>query len=120
MQVRAATRPSGELFHPPLDPAVPMLLIGAGSGIAPFRGFIQERALQKYVCSRTRISGATDCRRSAGRDVGKTMLFYGCASPEKDALYDQEMAEWERQGVVTVRYAFSEVPEQSEGCKYAQ
>lgn len=48
------------------------------------------------------------------------MLFYGCRSPETDALYDEEMAEWQRQGVVTVRYAFSQTPEQSEGCKYAQ
>jgi cytochrome P450/NADPH-cytochrome P450 reductase len=47
MQVRATTRPSNESFHPPLDPTVPMVLIGAGSGIAPFRAFIQERALQK-------------------------------------------------------------------------
>lgn len=93
-----------------------MILIGAGSGIAPFRAFIQERALQKYVSPQhLRLIS-----RSSGRKIGKTMLFYGCRSPETDALYDEEMAEWQRQGVVTVRYAFSQSPEQSEGCKYAQ
>ena len=48
------------------------------------------------------------------------MLFYGCHSKEDDALYDEEMAEWEKQGVVTVRYAFSRSQADSEGCKYVQ
>lgn len=45
--IHAAVRPSNEGFHPPADPSVPILMACAGTGIAPFRSFIQERALQK-------------------------------------------------------------------------
>jgi len=47
-QLRASIKDTNA-FRPPLDPSVPILLAGAGSGIAPFRGFLQERAIQKYV-----------------------------------------------------------------------
>lgn len=58
--------------------------------------------------------------RAAGRQVGKAMLFYGCRSPDTDLLYDEEMREWERQGVVEVFHAFSRASEESEGCRYVQ
>ncbi|KAJ9093885.1 hypothetical protein QFC21_006258 [Naganishia friedmannii] len=103
-RIHAAVRPSNEGFHPPADPKVPMLMGCAGSGIAPFRSFVQERALQK----------------ASGREVGPALLFYGCHSPDTDLLYDQEMVEWQRQGVVSVRHAFSRAPAESEGCKYVQ
>lgn len=48
------------------------------------------------------------------------MLFFGCHSKNEDALYDAEMAQWEAEGVVSVRYAFSRAPEESKGAKYVQ
>ncbi|KAJ9114037.1 hypothetical protein QFC22_005857 [Naganishia vaughanmartiniae] len=98
-RIHAAVRPSNEGFHPPADPMIPMIMGCAGSGIAPFRSFIQERALQK----------------ASGRKVGPALLFYGCHSPNTDLLYDEEMAEWQRQGVVSVRHAFSRATGESEG-----
>lgn len=100
--VHVGVRPSSN-FHLPPDPATPLIMAAAGSGIAPFRAFIQERALQK----------------AAGREVGPALLFFGC--PNHDgALYDDEMTKWQADGVVSVRYAFSKTPEQSEGCKHVQ
>ncbi|KAG8686827.1 hypothetical protein FRC11_008300 [Ceratobasidium sp. 423] len=104
-RVQMAVRPSSKAFHPPADPNVPMMLFAAGSGMAPFRGFIQERAMQK----------------KAGREVAKSVLFFGCRKPEEDFLYsDAELAEWKELGVIDVRPAFSRAPEHSEGQKYVQ
>ncbi|KAI5116970.1 hypothetical protein M0805_002171 [Coniferiporia weirii] len=98
-------RPSNVAFHLPNDPLVPIVMFCAGSGLAPFRGFIQERAAQK----------------AAGRVTGKTVLFFGCRSPEEDFLYsDSDLSKWSADGVVDIRPAFSRKTEASEGCKYVQ
>jgi cytochrome P450/NADPH-cytochrome P450 reductase len=92
-------------FHLPTDPIVPVVMICAGSGIAPFRGFIEERAAQKAV----------------GRDVGRSLLFFGCRAPQEDYLYGtDDLAKWADQGAVDVRMAFSRSTKDSEGCKYVQ
>ncbi|KAI9795648.1 MAG: hypothetical protein M1833_006888 [Piccolia ochrophora] len=61
-------------FKLPSDPAKPIIMVGPGSGVAPFRGFVQERATQAQM----------------GENVGKTILFYGCRRPSEDFLYEQE------------------------------
>jgi cytochrome P450/NADPH-cytochrome P450 reductase len=104
-RVQLAVRPSAAAFHPPSDPRTPVVMFCAGSGIAPMRGFIQDRAIQK----------------ATGRDVGKMILFFGCRDPEKDFLYsDTDLAEWIKLGVVEVRPAFSCASADSSGCKYVQ
>ncbi|KAK7438190.1 hypothetical protein VKT23_018121 [Stygiomarasmius scandens] len=99
---RSATSATG--FHLPEDLSKPVIAFAAGSGLAPIRGFVQERAMQKI----------------AGRDVGKILLFFGCRSPEEDFIYQEELGEWETLGVVDVRVAFSRASDKSEGCKYVQ
>jgi hypothetical protein len=47
-------------------------------------------------------------------------LFYGCHSQEADALYDTELTQWEKEGVVSTRHAFSRSPHESKGCKHVQ
>ncbi|MFN4100271.1 MAG: bifunctional cytochrome P450/NADPH--P450 reductase, partial [Pararhodobacter sp.] len=94
-RVSLAVRPSNARFHPPSDPATPMLMICAGSGIAPFRGFLQERALL----------------REAGHTPGPSLLFFGTNDPKVDDLYRNELDAWQAQGVVEVHRAFSECPE---------
>lgn len=101
-RLSVAVRPSNARFHPPSDPKVPMVLICAGSGIAPFRGFLQERALQKQ----------------GGQEVGPSVLFFGVDAADVDFLYREEFAEWERLGVVEVLPAFSATP--SEGVQFVQ
>jgi cytochrome P450/NADPH-cytochrome P450 reductase len=76
-------------------------MFAAGTGIAPFRGFIQERAAQ-LVC---------------GRKVGPTILYFGCRSDE-DFLYAGELEGWSKLGAIQVKTAFSR-QECSDG-KYVQ
>ena len=90
-RVSIAVRPSNARFHPPADPRTPIVMICAGSGVAPFRGFLQDRAAQK----------------AGGREVGPALLFFGTDRPDVDYLYREEFAGWERDGIVTVLPAFS-------------
>ena len=101
--IQVSVRAGSKAFRLPLDPAkTPILLLCAGTGIAPFRGFLQERALQI----------------AAGRQLAPAAIFIGCRSESKDRLYAEELDEWASKGVVTLRYAFSREVEKSEGCKY--
>lgn len=95
MRVAVAVRPSNAHFRPPASPATPMIMVCAGTGLAPFRGFLQERATQA----------------ESGQAVGPALLFFGCDHREVDYLYRDELAAWEAAGVVSVRPAFSEAPE---------
>lgn len=79
-------------------------MICAGTGLAPFRGFVQERAKQV----------------EAGRNLAPAYLFVGCAHPEKDALFQDELTKWEEAGVVKLFYAFSKSKEHSKGCRHVQ
>lgn len=107
-KLHVAVRPSPAAFHPPLEPdRTPVIYIAAGSGLAPFRGFIQERA--------SMLAG--------GRKLAPAMLFYGCREPGKDDLYADELAEWEKDGVLTIHRAYSRTPKLGcgpDGSKYVQ
>ena len=86
-------RPPGSPFRPPEDPTTPMIMIGAGTGLAPFRGFLQERAALK----------------DRGREVGPSLLFFGCRNPEHDFLYKSELRDYEARGLTRLVSAFSRV-----------
>ena len=104
-KVQLAVRSSKAAFRLPLDPTTPLIMLCAGSGIAPMRGFLQYRAIQK----------------SSGRDVAKAILFFGCRGPAEDYLYsDSDLKTWVDLGIADVRPAFSRSSEQSLGCKYVQ
>jgi len=78
-------------FRPPDDPQLPMIMIGAGTGLAPFRGFLQERAAQ----------------RANGASVATSLLFFGCRTSSDDYLYEDELRRYEADGVVGVDAVFS-------------
>ncbi|KAF4550017.1 Cytochrome P450-like protein 65 [Elsinoe fawcettii] len=102
--IQVALRPSHTGFHLPLDASKPIIMACAGTGLAPFRAFVQERA--------EKIRG--------GAKLGPALLFYGCRSPEEDDLYRSELDKWEAEGAVSVRRAYSVDKEKSEGCKHVQ
>jgi len=58
--------------------------------------------------------------RASGRDIGEAILFYGCHSKGADALYDTDLTKWEKEGVVSIRHAFSRSSQESKGCKHVQ
>ncbi|KIW06988.1 uncharacterized protein PV09_02646 [Verruconis gallopava] len=104
--VLVSVRATNKLFRLPADQAnTPLMMFCAGSGLAPFRGFIQERA---YLI------------KEGKRKLAPALLFFGCRSRKEDALYEEELAEWQKIGAVDVRYAFSKSPADSAGCKYVQ
>ncbi|KAI0124807.1 cytochrome P450 [Xylariales sp. AK1849] len=104
-KLHVSIRQSHASFHLPQNSEqTPVICVAAGTGLAPFRGFIQERAAMI----------------GAGRKLAPMVLYYGCREPGRDDLYSDELAEWEKLGAVTVKRAFSRTPEQSSGHKYAQ
>merc|ERR1719295_1150758 len=78
-------------FRLPNRAQTPVIMIGPGTGLAPFRGFIQERAWQK----------------EQGKTVGPTVLFFGCRNKEQDYIYREELEAWEQDGLLTLHTAFS-------------
>jgi cytochrome P450/NADPH-cytochrome P450 reductase len=78
-------------FEPPADATVPIIMIGPGTGFAPFRGFLQERA----------------ARAAKGDQLGPALLFFGCRHPEQDYIYKDELEAFATQGVAHVYPAFS-------------
>jgi cytochrome P450/NADPH-cytochrome P450 reductase len=78
-------------FFPPETSATPMIMVGAGTGVAPYRGFLQARAAMK----------------ARGDSVGPAMLFHGCRNPAQDHLYADEFAAFARDGIVELEPAYS-------------
>jgi sulfite reductase (NADPH) flavoprotein alpha-component len=75
-------------FRPPRQGDVPMIMIGPGTGIAPFRGFLHERR--------------------AGGARGRNWLFFGDQRSATDFLYRDEIDAFRRDGVLTrLETAFS-------------
>ncbi|PLN85682.1 putative cytochrome P450 [Aspergillus taichungensis] len=101
--IQVTTRKSGGGFSMPDEPdRTPMICIAAGTGLAPFRGFLQERAALSLQ----------------SRPLAPALLFFGCRAPGQDDLYREQLEEWQRQGVVDVRWAFSRAADESEGCAH--
>jgi cytochrome P450/NADPH-cytochrome P450 reductase len=89
--ILAMVRETKAGFRLPADASVPIIMIGPGTGLAPFRGFLQERAAQK-------AKGAT---------LGPAMLFFGCRHPEQDYLYAEELKAFAADNITELHTAFS-------------
>ncbi len=67
-------------FRLPADPATPVVMVGPGTGIAPFRAFLQER----------QATGAS----------GRNWLITGNPHSATDFLYQEELAGWAASGLL--------------------
>jgi cytochrome P450/NADPH-cytochrome P450 reductase len=89
--LHATVRETKAGFRLPDDPIVPIIMIGPGTGLAPFRGFLQERA----------------ARKAQGKSLGPAMLFFGCRHPDQDFLYADELKAFASDGITELHTAFS-------------
>lgn len=89
----------GGAFAHPRDLAAPLLMIGPGTGVAPFRGFLYERAHRMQE---------EKAAAGGGEDVGASRLYFGCRSRGHDYLFGRDLEKFEEDGVLTkLRVAFS-------------
>lgn len=81
-------------FKLPMRASVPIIMVGAGTGVAPYRAFVRERMRRKEV----------------GQEVGKMLLFLGFRHSEVDFIYREEWEEARNvlgKEVFDIRTAFS-------------
>ncbi|OZJ02026.1 hypothetical protein BZG36_05388, partial [Bifiguratus adelaidae] len=96
-EVYAGIAPCKGSFHLPEDPTIPVIFICAGTGLAPFRGFLQERHAKGL--KGTNMGGNSDA-----------YLFFGCRNPDHDFIYREELESYVADGTLTNLYtAFSRV-----------
>jgi sulfite reductase (NADPH) flavoprotein alpha-component len=68
-------------FKPPTNSDTPMIMVGPGTGIAPFRAFLEER----------QVLGAK----------GHNWLFFGDQKRATDFLYEEQLTGWAKDGILT-------------------
>ncbi|KMO95232.1 bifunctional cytochrome P450/NADPH--P450 reductase [Streptomyces roseus] len=93
--VLARVQPCREAFRIPHDGRTPVIMIGAGTGLAPFRGAIADRR----------------ALRAAGAELAPALCYFGCDHPDVDYLHRAELEDADREGAVSMRPAFSLAPE---------
>ena len=85
-RVRRGEKPAifispNKAFRVPANNSAPLIMVGPGTGIAPFRAFLQER----------QATGAQ----------GKNWLFFGDQHQEHDFIYREELTGWHDSGLLT-------------------
>ena len=89
-------RPRTSTFRlPPPAPATSIIMCCAGTGLAPFRGFLQELEVRYSEQS------------PASLEKQPALLFFGCRNSEIDFIHRNELETWQAKGLVTLHTAFS-------------
>ncbi|MGW6529273.1 bifunctional cytochrome P450/NADPH--P450 reductase [Streptomyces venezuelae] len=93
--LHARVQPCRDAFRIPTDAHTPVIMIGAGTGLAPFRGAVADRL---------------EILRGGGR-LAPALCYFGCDHPDVDYLHRTELEAAERAGAVSMRPTYSRAPE---------
>lgn len=72
---------SNSAYRLPQDESAPIIMVGPGTGVAPFRAFLEERGLQE--------------------GMGENWLFFGNPHESTDFLYREQLEQMQKEGVLT-------------------
>ncbi|OBI02943.1 cytochrome [Mycolicibacter heraklionensis] len=101
-QIRARVDPARQAFRAGADPAKNVILVSAGTGVAPFRGFLGDRLAAKQE----------------GAPYTPALCFFGVRNPDADYIFREQFEAAEQAGIVRMRPAFSRAPQS--GVRYVQ
>jgi sulfite reductase (NADPH) flavoprotein alpha-component len=90
-----------DLRLPPTEVSTSCVMIASGSGVAPFRAFLQELGMRAH---------SDDERGSSASGGAHHLLFFGCNHEERDFLYRDEWRALESEGTLRLFPAFSRDP----------
>ncbi|CAO3564916.1 unnamed protein product [Mortierella alpina] len=93
-------KPNETKFNLPSDTTRPVIMIGPGTGVAPFMGFLEHRSEQRKIKKRLANIG-TGSRQHLDDLFGDMWLFFGCRHREKDWLFMDLMNEYKKEGVLS-------------------
>lgn len=82
--VTVSVKPS--VMKLPAKTTAPLIMAGLGTGLAPFRAFVQERALQKQQ----------------GEEIGEILLYMGSRHQREEYLYGEEWEAYQDAGIITL------------------
>merc|ERR1712000_774174 len=82
--VTASVKPS--VMKLPTNDKAPLIMAGLGTGLAPFRAFVQYRAMQK----------------AQGKEIGSILLYMGSRHQREEYLYGEEWEAYQDAGVITL------------------
>jgi cytochrome P450/NADPH-cytochrome P450 reductase len=101
-EIRARVDAARQAFRAGADPAMNVILVSAGTGVAPFRGFLGDRLAAKQE----------------GEPYAPALCFFGVRDPEVDYIFREQFEAAEEMGIVKMRPAFSRASH--DGVRYVQ
>ncbi|MFG2191853.1 bifunctional cytochrome P450/NADPH--P450 reductase [Streptomyces sp. NPDC048639] len=96
--VLARIQPCREAFRVAEHEATPLILVSAGTGLAPFRGAVADRRV----------------RTERGEQLAPALCYFGCDDPDGDFLHAEDLRAADALGAVSLRPVFSARPERGQ------
>lgn len=100
--IRARVDPARQAFRAGADPTRNVILVSAGTGVAPFCGFLGDRL----------------AAQQSGEPFAPALCFFGVRDPDVDYIFRDQFEEGEALGIMRMRPAFSRASE--DGVRYVQ